>query len=80
MMSVNRAVNHSVLCHTIKPSHPLTSWFIPVITWPLPVAPFLVCGDVFKQQYSLCMKVGSGGNLGLSRESSNKLFGPMFYV
>ena len=25
------------------------------------------------------MKVGSGGNLGLSKEYSKKLFGPMFY-
>ena len=41
--------------------------------------PFLVCKDVFKQLYTSSMKLGSGGNLGLSREYSKKLFGPMFY-
>ena len=33
-----------------------------------------------KQQYSSCIKVGSGGNLGLSREYSKKIYGPMFYL
>ena len=35
--------------------------------------------DVIKQQYTSCVKVGSGGNLGLSREYPKKLFEPMFY-
>ena len=30
-------------------------------------------------QFISCMKVGSGGDLDLSREYSKKLFGPMFY-
>ena len=30
-------------------------------------------------QYTSCMKVGIGGDLGLSREYSKKLFGPLFY-
>ena len=36
---------------------------------------------VVKQQYiyTSCMKVDSGGNLGLSREYPKKLFGHMFY-
>ena len=34
---------------------------------------------MFKQQYTSCVKVGSGGNLGLSREYSKKLFGPKFH-
>ena len=33
---------------------------------------------MYKQQYSSCIKVGSGGNLGLSREYFKKLYGPMF--
>ena len=68
---MNEAVNHCVVPH--DQAHPLTAWFILVITWPLPVAPFLVCWDVFKQYYTSCMKNGSGGNLGLSREYSKKL-------
>ena len=36
--------------------------------------------DVFKQQYTSCMKIDSGGNLGLSREYSEKQFGPMFHL
>ena len=36
--------------------------------------------DVFKQQYTACMRDGMLGNqLHLSREYSKKLFGPMFY-
>ena len=31
-------------------------------------APHRVCEDVFEQQYTSSMKVGSGGNLDLSRE------------
>ena len=27
-----------------------------------------------------CTKVGTGGNLGLSREYNKKLFGPLFYT
>ena len=34
---------------------------------------------MFKQQHTSCAKVGSGGDLDLSREYSKKLFGPMFY-
>ena len=51
------------------------------LKWPLPgrVPQFIVCVDVFEQQYTSCMKVGSVGNLGLSREYPKKLFGPMFY-
>ena len=30
--------------------------------------------------YTSCMKVGTGGNLGLSREYHKKLFGPLFYT
>ena len=33
-----------------------------------------------KQQYTSCMNVGTGGNLGVSREYHNKLFGPLFYT
>ena len=44
-----------------------------------PVPQFCVCYEVFKQQYTSCMKVGTGGNLGLSREYHKKLFGPLFY-
>ena len=40
---------------------------------------FLVCDDVFEQQYPSCMMVSSGGNFGLGREYHKKLFGPMFY-
>ena len=36
------------------------------LRWPVPV--FSVYSEVFKQQYTSCMKVGTGGNLGLSRE------------
>ena len=35
--------------------------------------------EVIKQQYTSCMKVGTGGNLDLSREYHKKLFGPLFY-
>ena len=38
----------------------------------LPVPQFLVGEDMFEQQYPLCMKVGSGGNLGLGREYHKK--------
>ena len=41
--------------------------------------PFCLCKDVFKQQYTSCMKVASDGNWGLSREYPNRLFGPIFY-
>ena len=34
---------------------------------------------VFKQQYTSCIKVGSGGDLGLSREYPKKLLGSKFY-
>ena len=50
-----------------------------ILKWPLPVPPSLVCENVFEQQYTSCMKVGNGRNLGLSREYPTKLFGPMFY-
>ena len=40
---------------------------------------YLASEDVVEQQYTSCMKVGSGGNLGLKREYPKKLFGPMFY-
>ena len=32
---------------------------------------------MLKQQYTSCMKVGTGGNLDLSREYHKKLFGPL---
>ena len=35
--------------------------------------------EQLKQQYTSCMKVGTGGNLDLSREYHKKLFGPLFY-
>ena len=35
--------------------------------------------QVIKQQYTSCMKVGTGGNLDLSREYHKELFGPLFY-
>ena len=34
---------------------------------------------MFKQQYTSCMTVDSGGNLGLSKGYPKKLFWPMFY-
>ena len=34
---------------------------------------------MFTQQYTSCMKVGSGGVLDLSREYSKKLFRSLFY-
>ena len=43
------------------------------LKWLLPVAPFSVCYDVFKQKFNSCMKVGSGEDLDLSREDSKKL-------
>ena len=36
--------------------------------WLLPVPQLFVCEDVFEQQYTSCMKVGSGGNLDLRRK------------
>ena len=50
------------------------------LKWPLPLPPFLVCWDVFKQQYTSCMKVGSDGNLGLIGEYSKNIFGPIFHL
>ena len=35
--------------------------------------------EVLKQQYTSCMKVGTGTNLDLSREYHKKLFGPLFH-
>ena len=35
--------------------------------------------EVLKQQYTSCMKVGTGRNLDLSREYHKKLFGPLFH-
>ena len=35
--------------------------------------------EMLKQQYTSCMKVGTGRNLDLSREHHQKLFGPLFY-
>ena len=49
------------------------------LKWPLSVAPFFVCLDKFKQQYTSCMKDDSGENLGSGIKYSKKLFGPMFY-
>ena len=40
----------------------------------------LVHKNVFKQQYTSCKKVGSGGHLHLNRKYSMKLFGPIFYL
>ena len=34
---------------------------------------------MLKQQYTSCMKVGTGGNLDLSRKYHKKLFWPLFY-
>ena len=34
---------------------------------------------LLKQQYTSCMKVGTGGNLNLGREYHKKLFEPLFY-
>ena len=50
------------------------------LRWPPPVPLFCVYLEVFKQQYTSCMKVGTGGNLDLSREYHKKLFGPLFYT
>ena len=36
-------------------------------------------GCVQTAVYTSCIKVGGDENLGLSREYSKKLFGPMFY-
>ena len=41
---------------------------------------FCVYWKVFEQQYTSSMKVGTGGNLGLSRKYHEKLFGPLFYT
>ena len=35
--------------------------------------------NILLVQYTSCMKVGTGGNLGLSREYQKKLFGLLFY-
>ena len=35
--------------------------------------------ELKKQQYTSCMKVGTGRNLDLSREYHKKLFGPLFH-
>ena len=35
--------------------------------------------EVLKQQYTSCMKVGTGRNLDLSREYHKKLFGSLFH-
>ena len=35
--------------------------------------------EELKQQYTSCMKVGTGGNLDLSREYHKQLFGPLFF-
>ena len=35
--------------------------------------------EVLKQQYTSCMKVGTGRNLDISREYHKKLFGPLFH-
>ena len=35
--------------------------------------------EVLKQNYTSCMKVGTGRNLDLSREYHKKLFGPLFH-
>ena len=35
--------------------------------------------EMLKQQYTSCMKVGTGRNLDLSREYHKKLIGPLFY-
>ena len=46
----------------------------------LPLVPlFCVCKEVFKQQYTSCMKVVTGGYLGPIREYHKRLFGPLFY-
>ena len=45
--------------------------------WLPPVPLFCVCLEGFKQQYTSFMEVGTGGNLGLSREYHKKLFGPI---
>ena len=44
-----------------------------------PSTSIFVSLDVFEQQYTSCMKVGSGGFLGLSRKYSKTQFGPMDY-
>ena len=50
------------------------------LRWPPPVHLFSVYKNVFKQQYTSCMKVGTDGKLGLGREYHKKLFGPLFYT
>ena len=35
---------------------------------------------LFVASSASCMKVGTGGNLGLSREYHKQLFGPLFYT
>ena len=40
---------------------------------------FVSIRKVFKQQYTSCMKVGTGVNLDLSREYHKKHFEPLFY-
>ena len=52
--------------------HKLLRLAIYRLKWPLPVPPL-------KQQYTSCMKVGSGGNLDLSREYPKRLFVKLAY-
>ena len=56
-------------------------WAINRLAWPFPAPAFPVCYDVFKQQYTSCVKVGNGWKLGLylGREYSKKLFGTIFH-
>ena len=61
--------NHYFFCH-IKAYRTITPWI-------KHRAKVFVSSDVFKQQYTYCMKVGSGVDLGLSREKFKKLFGPI---
>ena len=50
------------------------------LKWP-PLGPlFCVYYEVFKQQYTSFMKVGTGKNWVLIREYDKKLFGPLFYT
>ena len=50
------------------------------LRWPPPVLLFCVYFEVVKLQYTSSMKVGTGENLGLSREYLKQLLGPPFYT
>ena len=50
---------------------------INTLQWPPQCLHSVSVKEVLKHQYTSCMKVGTGGNLDLSREYHKKLFGPL---